>query len=144
MLKSVIVMGILALSSAAFADELAHDAAACPDLTGKYLIKVEGQADMTEILVSAKDAAGNPTISEDVGDGNGPAVIAIDGVKKDNGDGTDSVFLCNAQTVVLYVHQEGKLLQTLTYGLDADKNLAIVSTIEGQAAVTYKGERQAQ
>lgn len=141
MLKSILALGFIAISSVAFADEVTHDPSACPDLTGTYLLNVEGQQDLTATLISAKDADGNNTLSMDVGDG--ANLITINGVKRDLGSDTDYLAACSAQTVYVYAHVKKELVQTITYSLDAEKNLVLVDDLRGDI-INGKGIRQVQ
>lgn len=135
-MKLLFTLCAFAISTVAFADDLPHDGAACPDLSGTYLME---ESDQRITLKSFHDDSGVPVLAIDAGQG--PVNYPLDGKKVDMGDGFDLVTLCHGGVVYDYYHYYDVTFQEVTWSLDMDRNFIYTVTSDGETS-KMRGVRQ--
>lgn len=124
--------------------EVEHDPAACPDLTGTFVFPDEEFGPITLNVVSAKNGEGVPTLSITDADDGAEDLLLLDGQLKKGETEQDLNLLasCHASKVYVYEYQGSEMVRTSTVGLNEKTDLVLTMEEPGQETVVEVGARK--
>lgn len=138
MFKSILVFFFFVFPILAKAELLAHDPAGCPDLSGIFVLKENGVAQAKFELISSQNDSGVNELTM-IKDGVSSTDL-LNGIAIQLNEKVSETILCNGQAVILYRIDDGRLVKTVKFSLDANSNLLISyqTLITTDSAIGYR------